>query len=300
MLAVILKILSILGIVLLIILGMLLLVLLLVLFLPIVYRIHAGKEPELMTAKVRVRWLFGLIRADFAYPEPGNFVVKVLWVTVYDSKKAANAKSVKENDKASDMEANQAVANTSSVSKEAKAPESKAEKETQAEQIPVEGANTQAESEAEKKSIFEKIRYTIKKIYDKIKHILDNILFYKELLQDEDTKLLVSHAWKRLCKILRNIRPRKLKADVLFGMDAPDTTGYIFALYGMLSPQLGKHVNVTPDFTQKILEGRVNAAGHITIFTLVVNLLAVLFDKRLQLLKHRLDAHKKKTQKEKE
>ena len=298
MLAVILKILSILGIILLVLLGIVILLLLVVLFLPIVYRIRAEKTPDQLWAKAKIRWLFGLVRADYAYPEPGSFVVKVLWFTLYDSAKTSKpktAETVPQKKEASVEEPTAPAMVPDAV--ETKTTENS---ETKPEESAEQEIKQNPDVEDEKKSIFEKIRYTIKQIYDKIKHIIDNITFYKKLLQDEDTKLLVSHAWKRLCKIFRSIRPRRLKADVLFGMDSPDTTGYLFAVYGMLSPHLGKHVQVTPDFTQAILEGRVNAAGHIMIFTLLLNVLAVLFDKRLQLLKRRLDAHKKKMQKEKE
>lgn len=138
---------------------------------------------------------------------------------------------------------------------------------------------------------YEKIKYTIRKIYDKIKHILENIAFYKNLLQDEQTKGLLQHAFTRLGRILKSIRPRKLKGDILFGTGSPDTTGYVFGIYGMFIPLYGKHMNVTPDFTQAILEGELYAAGHITVFQLLRHGLMLLLDKRLRLLIHRIKTH---------
>jgi len=297
MLAILLKILSVLGIILLVLLGIMLFLLLLVLFFPIVYRIYVEKNEQVILVNGRVGWLFGLIRAKIKYPEPGNIVVKCLWFTLYDSGKnipPQNASNTKQN---SSTEVPESTAQESSVepTQELDADTHNVEEDTKTSDS--EYVEQPPKTFKEKLyAKYEKIKYTIKKIYDKIKHILENISFYKELLQDSETQGLLSHGWNRLRKIFRSIRPRKLKAEVIFGADSPDTTGYVYGIYGMLMPKIGKQVTVTPDFTQQILEGQINAAGHITVFTILRHVLAVVFDKRLQRLKQKLDAHKRKMQ----
>jgi len=295
MLAIILKILVVLGIILLVLLGILLLVLLLVLFLPIVYRVHAEKNEKLLRVKGKIRWLFGLIRVNILYSEQKNIVVKFLWFTLYDSvKTVSNAPPSKQKKREVTEESGETTESSSLAS------ETKTDTEENREEETEETFDSKAldnDSLTLKEKLFakcEKIKYTLKKIYDKIKDILENIIFYKELLQDEETKGLISHGWKRLGKIFRSIRPRKLKADVIFGTGSPDTTGYAYGIYGMIMPKLGNQVIVTPDFTQKNLKGQLDAAGHIMIFTLLRHVLAVLLDKRLWLLKKRLDAHQQK------
>ncbi|MCM1111843.1 MAG: hypothetical protein NC399_01170 [Muribaculum sp.] len=128
---------------------------------------------------------------------------------------------------------------------------------------------------------FEKFLYTIRGICDKIKRIRENLAYYQAVLSDEDTKGLVNHGFVRLGRILKSIRPRKLKADILFGTGSPDTTGYVFALYGMLCAYLGDCVLLVPDFERAVLEGELYAAGRITVFKLVWNGLWVALDKRL-------------------
>lgn len=298
MLAVILKLLSILGIVLLFALGILLLLLLLVLFMPIVYRIKASKDAAAVEAAVRIRWLFGLVKAIFLYPAPGTIVLKVLGFTIYDSGKLA-AKNTKE-------QADKGKAKNGATTTQEEVTDKVLEESGNTEQT-AQATEKKAQKTAQKTTVsdkrsfteklfakYEKIKYTWKQIYDKIKHILENFAFYKHLLQDEDTKLLVSHASKRMGKILKSIRPRRLKANVLFGTGSPDTTGYAFGLYSMLTPKLGKHVILTPDFSQQILEGTLYAAGHLTVFHILWHFLSILFDKRLALLKQRLDAHSRK------
>lgn len=90
MLAIIVKILSVLGILLLCLAGLLLTAVLLVLFVPVTYRIEGRKEPSATELKVKVRWLLGLVRVDYRYPQPGRIVAKLLWFTMYDSVRQAD------------------------------------------------------------------------------------------------------------------------------------------------------------------------------------------------------------------
>ena len=139
-----------------------------------------------------------------------------------------------------------------------------------------------------------KIKYTIRSIYDKIKNIWENISCYIELLQEEETKQLFSHVIFRLGKILKNIRPRHIRGQILFGTGSPDTTGYAYGVYGMLSPFLGNKVLVTPDFSRAVLEGDIYVSGHITVFTILWNILRVLADKKLRRFINKMKAGRKK------
>lgn len=322
MLAVILKILSIIGIVLLVALCVLAVLLLIVLFCPVVYRINGKKDSTEMTAKIRARWLFGLLRAVYCYPEPGRLIVKVLCFPVFDSgvekkpKKKKHRGSKKKEKQSEGAAADAPVKstvpyNTGESEKEklekeearkeeiqkAESEQKEAPKEESSEKISEESSEEASEKENGLRRKIKKIKYTIRGIYDKIKHILEELGFYKELLQDEDTKALLSHGCERIGKVLKHIRPRKLKADITYGTGSPDTTGYLYAFYGMLSPKLGKDICIVPDFEEPILEGSLYAAGHITVCTLLINILALLLDKRLRILLGRLKAHRAGRQK---
>ncbi len=307
MLAVVLKILSIIGIILLLLLCLVLLILLLVLFIPIVYRIDAGKTETELTVSARARWLFGFVRVNFQYPEPGRVIAKLLWKTLYDS----GAKSIVSDTSVGDEQGNEtstdATGQQLSEQDKSEAVESQPSDAISLQADTAEQQADFAEDTAEQEQLtfleklfakYEKIKYTIQQFCDKIKHIWNNISFYKKLLEDEQTKLLISHVFRRLGRILRHIRPRKLKVDGMFGTGSPDTTGYAYGVYSMFSPQLGRHVYVVPDFEQKILVGEVHASGHITIFTLLINGLAILFDKRLRLLIRRLKNHEARQNKQ--
>lgn len=303
MLSILLKCLSILGIILLCLLGLLLAVLLLVLFFPVCYRISGKKDSETLLVSARAVWLFGLLRARYDYPEPGKPLVKLLWFNIFPKHvkktgaKKEKSKEEKTQEEKTQGEKDRAEAKQAEKAQEEKVQEEKAQEE-KTQKKDAQASNPQGKDDSLK--IFEKIKYTIHNIYDKIKIIWENIsklreslAYYAELFRDEETKQLFSHAVFRFGRILKSIRPRHIRANVLFGTGAPDTTGYAYGFYGMLSPFLGTEVLVTPDFTQAILEGDFYASGHITVFTILWNGLKLLLDKKLRIFIRKLKAGRK-------
>lgn len=286
MLAVILKILGIIGIVLLVILAAIVLLLLLILFLPVKYRIAASKNSDALNADIKISWLFGLFRAKYRYPEPGKVKIKLLCFTLFPKEKQGEKES-KAGNKTKPDEKPAAIA------------ENKSTNETSSEEETVEAVNDATQNT--KQSISEKIlakceniKYTIQKICGKIKYIWENITFYKELLFHEDTKALIKHIFLRLHNILKKIKPKRVNADILFGTGHPDTTGYVLGVYGVLSTQIHKPnvINLTPDFENKVIEGRVEASGHFRIFTILKNAVMLILDKRLKELLSKVKKHK--------
>lgn len=308
---VILCILSLIGIILLALLALSLVILLLVLFYPITYRIRGQRTPEETRLLAKINWLFGLVRIRYAYPEPGSIIVKFLWKTVFDSsvktknrpEKNKSGKKEPENSDGTNTAKAENAAQESGIEESSVIPESE-ETVSLIDEVPQENetrdegaeGNTEEGTVKENTGVFgkiNKIKYTIQRIYDKMKEIWENLSYYTELLQEEETSELWKHVKLRMGKVLKSIRPRHIRADILFGTGSPDTTGYALGIYGMLSPQLGPYVSVTPDFTQAILQGEADVSGHITAFVLTVNALKLFFDKKLHLFLKKLKRNDK-------
>lgn len=289
MLTILSKIPVVLGVLLLVLIGLLLLAVLAVLFVPVIYRVHVEKQNELHIA-VRVNWLLGLVRVRFFYPHPGNVIAKVLCFKVYDSgginsHDNATGETAGRTPKPKRQGMEQPRGAASQDGPDQDEPDQDKPDQDKPDQ---DRTAQQSEGEPAPGSFFEKLQYTFRNLCDKIKDIRENTAYYREILLCEDTKGLLNHAFLRLGKILKSIRPRKLKADVRFGTGSPDTTGYAFAIYGVLCPYLGRQVLVVPDFERAVLEGEFYAAGHITVFRLLWNGLMLVFDKRLQELRVKL------------
>lgn len=321
---IILQVLSVIGIVLLILLGLILLLLLFLLFWPVTYRISGEKNPEKLRITGRADWLFGVLKVRYTYPEPNSVTVRLLWKTLMDTgqkkqepEEKSQAGDEEPSGKEQEIRENQIVTEDSSV-KNGAACESQEEPDAVQPSVPAQtepsqtdplqadqGQIQQPDQEPQPKDedadtlrsrIFkkiQKIKYTILRIYDKIKEIWANISYYNDLLHEENTVLLWKHVKFRLGKVLKNIRPRHIKAHVIFGTGAPDTTGLCLGLYSMLSPFLGKEVCLVPDFDRAVLEGTFDVSGHITLCTLIWNTLKLLLDKKLKLFMKKMKAGRK-------
>lgn len=358
MLTIVLRILSVIGILLLALFALAAVMLLLVLFVPVTYRISGAKNDEGFRISARVKWLLGLVRLRYGYPEPGELTAKLLFFTLYRMKmpsgeeesandKAANEKSAPDENAPGEKKEEKASADKShrkitvAHRKKKDNPESgnrtPGPKENRSGSCPGEntagtgagetGEDGRTESEkvntpeagggegdgeallsgesAEEKNPgkeneavrdeqpsnfgkilqkFEKFKYTIHGIYDKIKEIWNNISYYLELLQEEETRQLFSHIMLRTGKSIKSVCPRHIRADILFGTGSPDTTGYLYGAYCMISPVLKADVCVTPDFERAVLEADFDISGRITVWVLAVNACRIALDKRLRRL----------------
>lgn len=275
MLSVLLKILAVLGIILLVLLGILLFLLLMVLFVPITYRITGKIDEHEKNASVKVRAFLGILRFTLTYSEKIFWKVKLLW---FDLTGLASKKSVKSGknpgvENVSDTIFDPALENTSQKTIE-----------TTEDDIPKETPNESTEKTPQKKSLHDKINDLIKKlqsIFAKIKDIWDNIIYYIEILQEEDTKTLIAHCLNISGRFLKHIRPRKMKINATIGFDSPDVTGKIYGFLCMLYPYYGNDIHIIPDFENKVLEVDLFIRGRIYVCTLLWHGLRILLHKKL-------------------
>ena len=271
---VILEILKWIGIVLLYLLLILLVVLLLVLFLPIKYYGEGTYNNEQRYALFKARWFWGLVSVKASFPQKPYLSVKVLWIELL---KKQQEEAVKEEVPKTQRTEEKAAEKQSKIQTEKqleKPIEKNSEKAAEKKPEPKEDASTQKDEQQETKE----------PIFDKWIGIKEKIQYYIGIFNEQDTKELLAHCRVRIIKILKSIRPRKITFRGTVGFALPDTTGYLYGGYCMISSYLGKHVILTPDFEKEIMDVTGSLKGHITVFVLAWNALQVYFDKRLMRL----------------
>lgn len=128
------------------------------------------------------------------------------------------------------------------------------------------------------------IEYTIQELCGKIKSTMENIRYYTDLLQGEIFRSAFQNAKGQLFRILRMVKPRKCRVNLLIGLDDPAGTGQIMAIYGMLYPLIGQHVFVQADFEEKIVEGDLYIKGKITFIVFLIAALKLYMDKNVRKL----------------
>lgn len=289
MLSVILTILTVLGRSLLLLLLSAVILLLVVLFLPITYRIRGERQEGKTRLAVKGSWLFGLLGIRYDYPDPGTLRIRILWKTLKRSasgEKSARVSKEKENGK--DTDGQEETASSGILEKKGAADGTASEvPETETDSA---GETVQQGIAGRISRKTDAVRKKLMGIRDKIGEISEKLSYYNALLHEDDTVALWQHTKKVLGKVLRSIRPRRIRGQLTFGTGAPDTTGYLFGVYGVFSPAIGPRFQVTPDFTQKILEGQLDLAGHITLFILTWNGLRLFLDRKLHRFLRRMKA----------
>lgn len=310
-----LAILKIIGLVLLSVAAVLLLLILLVLFVPVRYRVVLRRKEQeqnqegeavLLHARVRVSWLLHLVRVVVDYPESSVVKLKLLCFTLFRSDKGGKGEKEKRADK-KDKENKEsqegAVEKNKTEENSEKSEIENVSKDGGEETESKNGKEPEREEEQERAGFLERVReffgkilsalkniqYTFLKICDKIKHIVKSIRHYIEVIQSE----AFGNAW-RLCSgqvlaLLKSIRPRKVRGNLLVGAGDPAATGNIMAVYGMLYPWVGNpksryYLALVPDFEQKIIEGNLQIKGKITVLRAVRTAWKIYFNKDVKKL----------------
>lgn len=325
MLHIILLILKIIGIVLLSIVGIILLAFVCVLFVPVRYRVRLtreeGENAPPIVAYVKVTWLLHLINVLIRYPGKVMVRVRILIFTLFrkpDKDKKAHKerksdKSSKEKrKKGKDQEPQEEVTAEADVSEDKQeqtlpetqegtvvsaAPESYEAFGGADEDFTENGEDGEDEENPsifgkirlifkKIKEFFKNIRYTIRKFCDKIKSVLDNIQYYREILEGEPFRNSMELCKKELSWMLKKLKPDKFEADFIVGMEDPAATGEILAVCGILYPLIGPHIRVVGDFEcEKMrIEGRLYIRGKIRAFTFLRILIRIYFNKNIKQL----------------
>lgn len=158
------------------------------------------------------------------------------------------------------------------------------------------------EAETEHKSIFSKIadlynhiKCTIKKIYDKInnlihdtqnrsKRISNNIHYYHNLLTSELFERTLEKVKKKLLRFLKEIMPTKFQVFLEVGFDDPYTTGEVMAIAGIMYPVIGNNIHIQANFEESVIRGAADIKGRLYLLSALKLGLYYLTDRDLKRL----------------
>lgn len=283
--------LKIIGIVLGIAVAIVLFLLLAILFIPIRYKAEASYEKEELRASAKIYWFLSIVHVIIYYEENANYVIRIFGIPVYNDLKVQKRKQKRQKKTKKNV--------TNKVNKNNE-PDNSVKNRTINEQLPKESISAESLTktaeieecrfliqkikELLQKIIlaFQNIKYTIEKIYDKIKNICNNIKYYYELFQSKKAKNAYGLCKKQIKELWKNIRPKKYQLFLHIGNEDPAFTGQIMAVYGMLYPFYTNHVTILPDFEENIIEGKVYVKGRITVFIVIKVMWCIYFDKNLR------------------
>lgn len=302
-----LAILKIIGIIILIVLCLILLGFLAFLFVPVRYRGEASYRDEI-SARLQFHWLFHLIGGYISYQEGKvSYLFRFLWFKLLSSgskkkKDKKNKKKRHKKKKSSQKHKNNETKNTiqqqnTDQQKQDESDKTDALKQEKTNEL---DANEQIEAKEQSsenevnisfwdrlKLLFKKlkeqfvdIKYTIRKFCDKIIDIRDDIAYYLDALQSENTKIVFGKVKKQFFRIYKNMKPKKFSLYAHLGFqDEPELLGKILAIHGLLYPFHNGKIKIEPDFEGNEKYGSLYIKGRISTYIYLRILYLFMFDK---------------------
>jgi hypothetical protein len=268
-----------------------------VLFVPVTYRIDAGKQ-ERAEVKATVGWLFHLLTVRYqlqmedSKPEQ-KLLLRILGIPILDflnpGKKKGKPKRKRKSGKTHSTDAS-----TKAVPPEKVSEKSEEMQTTHSEPNQKNPNQKHSESDEMSKKCSEAaaghgLAYAIRNFYDKLKNIwmtLKKIWKKKsdflEFWNQEEHRRARSSILKELRYLWKKSRPRRLEGEFHFGFEDPSATGMCMGALSMLYAWYPQKLLLKPDFEQKVLEGNILIKGRIQICTLVLIFRNIWFNKDIR------------------
>lgn len=134
-------------------------------------------------------------------------------------------------------------------------------------------------------SMIKKLQFSIQSICGKLKQAEDQILWIRAkweaaqaFIQDPANQKSAKLILRQIKKIFEHLLPRKGKLILTFGLEDPYQMGQILSIASFLYPFVHNHLELSPVFGQKVLEGEVHIRGRIRLGVLLGYGLRLLLD----------------------
>ncbi|MDO4473162.1 MAG: DUF2953 domain-containing protein [Eubacteriales bacterium] len=119
------------------------------------------------------------------------------------------------------------------------------------------------------KSVFDNIKCTWNRLYDKIKELSDKKDIVSEFISSEIHQSALRKMKKEGIHLIKRLKPKKIELDLEYGFDDPSLTGRLLALLSMIYPFFEGNIHVLPDFQNKKMIGKCLVKGRILIWDFV-------------------------------
>lgn len=106
---------------------------------------------------------------------------------------------------------------------------------------------------------------------------------YTKLVNNVRTKEAIRVAKAQLIAVLKHLKPTKVKGQLVYGTGDPATTGQHLGYMSVLFPLYCDHIDVTPDFMEKRLEGDLFMKGRVRLITIGWYVLKVIWNKNVKI-----------------
>lgn len=111
---------------------------------------------------------------------------------------------------------------------------------------------------------------------DKAEIKIDHII---KFFEKPFTQKTIARGKKLIIKLFKSIKPKKSRADIVFGMGSPADTGAMMGKIAFIYPYTYKWLNITPDFYRKGVEGSINLKGKLRLASIIFPALRIILSR---------------------
>ena len=102
---------------------------------------------------------------------------------------------------------------------------------------------------------------------------------YKKFVRAGTTKQSFQVLKRNVILLLKHLNPTKIKGQVTYGSGDPASTGKQLGYLSLILPLYYNKIDITPDFSKKILEGDIFIKGRIRVYNILYYCCKVYFNK---------------------
>lgn len=238
-----------------VLIGCLLLLVLILLLAPVHYQVVIEKETEL-SVRGRIRWLGWILFVPFWYADgKPDYIIRIFGIPIrLKKRKKESEKKIHRADKENGETGRQ-------------------EKEVSQKQF--QESRTETNERKKIKTLLKKGKSVLNKVREKKAWAGDAKEFWKE----ENTKQMVCILKDNVVHLLKKLKPKVFKGYVEFGTGDPCSTGQALGGLSIVYAWYGRGVRIVPDFDEKKLILHLKVGGRLSLITVVICVLRIIFSK---------------------
>ncbi|CVI72977.1 hypothetical protein NDGK_02804 [Clostridiales bacterium CHKCI001] len=134
------------------------------------------------------------------------------------------------------------------------------------------------------RTIWKKLKATVLTIWKKLTSSKQKLVEVKEILLEENSRMVYVFLKVRLVRIIRHIRPKKFQLYLHYGFEDPAFTGEITGIMAIFMGWYENTISLEPDFQQTVLEGSLKFRGSVQIAVLLWEAIRVVFHKSFRVM----------------
>ncbi len=283
--AVLLTILKIIGIIVLSIIALALFFIVIILFVPFRFRICADKarDTDDFYANVNVSYLLHIVSATLCYDRELIKRVRVFGIKIWPRNKEDKNTSPKK-DTGSEDSSSQIEESVNDDREEGSGDPQDFTIDWNDDDTPATDEENTGEGGLSEKivKIIDNIVARFDSLSEKYDKIKKELRFWDKMINDSRNQHAVEVLKNQIIRLLRAVRPRKIKGFIHFGFEDPATCGKVLMYLSMIYPTLPRKLVFEPSFEDTDIYGDVVIKGRLFLIVVLVCLIRLYFNKDIK------------------